>query len=298
MTGYEYEVKCAKLLESKGFTKVTVTPGSGDQGVDIIAYKGGKKFGVQCKYYEGSVGNKAVQEVFAGAGFYGCDEKLVITNSTLTRPAMELAQKLGVQVWERVDAVYIQQNSSDYIKRESYKKKTAEKQNERKRIVFQNKIIAEFEKWKAEYCNLIAEHGPDMIQIEKTVTSIVVDELVQRYSFSIQTENDQLRKQILLVLSAQSGPKTCTEVMQADSYIGRFDSFQVLRMLIALTEAGNIDRTERRGKAYFSVPDLAREIYLSDNPYSFLSHCDSEKALALIGTKRLLELAATDGINN
>lgn len=165
MTGYEYEVKCAKLLESKGFTKVSVTPGSGDQGVDIIAYKGGKKFGVQCKYYEGSVGNKAVQEVFAGAGFYGCDEKLVITNSTLTKPAMELAQKLGVQVWERVDAVYIQQNNADYIKRESSNKRTAEKQNERKRIMFQNKVTAEFEKWKAEY-NHTAEHGPDMIQIE------------------------------------------------------------------------------------------------------------------------------------
>lgn len=297
MTGYEYEVKCAKLLESKGFTKVSVTPGSGDQGVDIIAYKGGKKFGVQCKYYEGSVGNKAVQEVFAGAGFYGCDEKLVITNSTLTKPAMELAQKLGVQVWERVDAVYIQQNNADYIKRESSNKRTAEKQNERKRIMFQNKVTAEFEKWKAEY-NHTAEHGPDMIQIEHPATSIVVDELVQKYSFSIQTETDRLRKQILLVLSAQSGPKTCTEIMQADSYVGGFDNFQVLRILIALFESGYIDRTERRGKAYFSVPDLVREIYLSDSLHDYLSRCDSEKALALVGTKRLQELAATDGIDN
>ena len=211
---------------------------------------------------------------------------------------MELAQKLGVQVWERVDAVYIQQNNADYIKRESSKKKTAEKQNELNRKAFQNKIIAEFEQWKAEYRNLNAEQNPDIIQTDLPATSIVVDELIQRYCFDIQTENGRLRKQILFVLSSQVSPMTCTDIMQADSYIGRFDNFQVLRVLAALTEAGNIERTARRGKAYFSVSDLAREIYLSDNPYSFLSHCDSEKALALLGAKRLQELAAKNGISN
>lgn len=41
-----------------------------------------------------------------------------------------------------------------------------------------------------------------------------------------------------------------------------------------------------------------KNCYLSDNPYSFLSHCDSEKALALLGAKRLQELAAKNGISN
>ncbi|MGF0007663.1 restriction endonuclease [Eubacteriales bacterium SGI.150] len=70
LTGYEYEKKCAELLKAKGFTDVKVTPGSGDQGIDILAKKSRKKYGVQCKYYEGSVGNKAVQEAFAGASYY------------------------------------------------------------------------------------------------------------------------------------------------------------------------------------------------------------------------------------
>ena len=46
MNGYEYERKCAKMLKTKGFKNITVTPGSGDQGIDIIAYKGNMIFNV------------------------------------------------------------------------------------------------------------------------------------------------------------------------------------------------------------------------------------------------------------
>ena len=95
MTGYEYEKKCADLLKMKGFERVTVTPKSGDQGVDIIAYKGGAKYGVQCKYYTGTVGNKAIQEVFTGAKFYECDKAMVITSSVLTYPAKDLKRVLS-----------------------------------------------------------------------------------------------------------------------------------------------------------------------------------------------------------
>lgn len=110
MTGYEYEKKCAQLLRDTGYTNVKVTPGSGDQGIDVIAHKDGKKYGIQCKYYEGTVGNKAVQEAFAGAAYYDCDATMVITNSTLTAPAKTLAKKLNVQVMEGVDAVYLMEH--------------------------------------------------------------------------------------------------------------------------------------------------------------------------------------------
>lgn len=42
MNGHQYEHQCAKRLKSKGFYNVTVTKGSGDQGIDVIAYSGGK----------------------------------------------------------------------------------------------------------------------------------------------------------------------------------------------------------------------------------------------------------------
>lgn len=100
MDGLQFEHRCAELLRYRGYHKVTVTKGSGDQGVDILAKKNGMKYGIQCKYYSYPVGNKAIQEAYAGADFYDCDIAMVMTNSTFTRAARELADKLGVELWE------------------------------------------------------------------------------------------------------------------------------------------------------------------------------------------------------
>lgn len=39
MNGYEYEQACARYLKKNGFVKIEVTKASGDQGIDVIAYK-------------------------------------------------------------------------------------------------------------------------------------------------------------------------------------------------------------------------------------------------------------------
>ena len=75
--GFEFEHRCAAFLKTKGYRKVSVTPPSGDQGIDVIAYKSGVKYGIQCKYYSAPVGNKAVQEAYSGARFYDCDRAVV-----------------------------------------------------------------------------------------------------------------------------------------------------------------------------------------------------------------------------
>lgn len=100
MDGHEYEYQCAKMLRKRGFSRVKVTQGSADQGIDIIAYKNGKKYGIQCKYYSSPVGNKAVQEAFAGAKYYKCDIAVVMTNNTFTKSAIELAGKTFVLLWD------------------------------------------------------------------------------------------------------------------------------------------------------------------------------------------------------
>lgn len=99
--GHQYEKRCADVLRKRGFRKVEVTRESGDQGVDIIAFKNGKKYGIQCKYYTSPVGNKAVQEAFAGAKFYDCDIAAVMTNNTFTKSAKDLAFKTNVLLWEK-----------------------------------------------------------------------------------------------------------------------------------------------------------------------------------------------------
>ena len=84
MNGHKYEHRCAQMLRRKGFHHVEVTKKSGDQGVDIIAYKHFSKYAIQCKYYSYPVGNKAVQEVYAGGKYYDCDRCIVMTNGTFT----------------------------------------------------------------------------------------------------------------------------------------------------------------------------------------------------------------------
>lgn len=101
MDGHQYEHQCAKMLRRKGFSRVTVTRGSGDQGIDVIAYSGGKKYGIQCKYYTLPVGNHAVQEAYAGAKYYNCNVAVVMTNNTFTQSAKDLARKTNVFLWDR-----------------------------------------------------------------------------------------------------------------------------------------------------------------------------------------------------
>lgn len=101
MDGHAFEYWCANLLRNLGYQNVDVTPGSGDQGVDIVAAKDSIRYAFQCKRYSSSVGNTPVQEVYAGMEMYGCSVGVVITNRHFTAGAIELANKVGVHLWDR-----------------------------------------------------------------------------------------------------------------------------------------------------------------------------------------------------
>lgn len=101
MEGHIFEFFCAEILEKNSFTNVSVTKGSGDQGIDILAFKDGVKYAIQCKNYSTSLGNSPIQEVFAGKTHYGCHVAVVMTNSTFTQGAKELAKSTGVLLWDR-----------------------------------------------------------------------------------------------------------------------------------------------------------------------------------------------------
>lgn len=101
MDGHEFEYFCADLLRDNGFAEVRVTKGSGDQGVDVLATKDGIKYAIQCKNYASALGNTPVQEVNAGKTFYNCHVGVVMTNSTFTVGAKDLARVTGVLLWDR-----------------------------------------------------------------------------------------------------------------------------------------------------------------------------------------------------
>ena len=101
--GRKYEDRCVRYFRSKGYRIMKVTKASHDQGVDIIAKKLGKLYAIQCKCYDHPVGNKAVQEAYSGKEYYGCDRAIAVTNTTFTKPAKELAEKVDVKLIERLE---------------------------------------------------------------------------------------------------------------------------------------------------------------------------------------------------
>lgn len=106
-SGEDYERFVCDLVNSSDFATASQTKATGDQGVDVVVtFKGsGIKIAIQCKLYSGSVGNDAVQQVVAGRIFYGCDRAMVVTNSTFTEAAKELANATGVSLLHHTDLV-------------------------------------------------------------------------------------------------------------------------------------------------------------------------------------------------
>ena len=101
MTGPQFEQWCAALLRRNGFNPVRVMGGSGDQGMDVMGMRHGQKWLIQCKRYNKPVGNKAVQEAYAGKAYYRCQKAAVMSNTYFTRGAKELAKRTGVLLWDR-----------------------------------------------------------------------------------------------------------------------------------------------------------------------------------------------------
>jgi len=100
LDGFEFENLIGNLFKKAGY-KVQVTKKSGDQGADIIAEKDGISTAIQTKKYNGTVGNKAVQEIVAAMKFYDCDKSVVITTGTFTKAAIELAERNEVQLIDK-----------------------------------------------------------------------------------------------------------------------------------------------------------------------------------------------------
>ncbi len=90
MTPVEFEVFCAEQLKQSGWD-AQVTRQSRDQGVDVIAEKNGLRIVLQCKLYSAPVGNKAVQEAVAARAFEQARYCAVVSNSSYTSAAEQLA---------------------------------------------------------------------------------------------------------------------------------------------------------------------------------------------------------------
>lgn len=111
--GHDFEEWVAAGLARYGW-KARTTAGSGDQGIDIIAERNGRKLGIQCKLYSGNIGNKAVQEAHAGKAYYCLDDAAVLTNSKFTPSARNLAASTGTHLLSQFDIPTLHQTLKGY----------------------------------------------------------------------------------------------------------------------------------------------------------------------------------------
>ncbi len=99
--GLDFEKYFALILEQLGYINITVTSGSGDYGIDVLATKDDIKYGFQCKLYSSTVGNDAVQQAYSGKGHYNCNVVIVVTNNYFSNQAKKQALETQVILWDR-----------------------------------------------------------------------------------------------------------------------------------------------------------------------------------------------------
>jgi len=100
MDGTTFEHYLEQLLRTHGY-KVKHVGQVGDFGADLLVEREGRRSVVQAKRYAANVGIDAVREAATARQHYRADGAIVITNSTFTRAATELARTSHVELWGR-----------------------------------------------------------------------------------------------------------------------------------------------------------------------------------------------------
>ena len=97
MMGHQFEHYRADLFRRQGFD-ASVTKGSNDQGIDAVLEKDGDRVAVHARLHRNTVPNSAVQQAYAVMAHYGAPEAWVVTPSTYSKNARELARSSGVRL--------------------------------------------------------------------------------------------------------------------------------------------------------------------------------------------------------
>ncbi len=100
MSGIAFEEYVGRLLKSQGY-RVTQTGHPGDMGVDLVADRAAEKIAVQVKRQTGPVSRRAVSDAVAATAHYRCNTAMVVTNSSFTSGARELARSTGCRLVDR-----------------------------------------------------------------------------------------------------------------------------------------------------------------------------------------------------
>ena len=90
LSGLEFERELGNLCKRRGY-KVSFTPVSGDEGIDLILRKNGKTTVVQCKSHKSSVGPAVVRELYGSMVAFRADNAILACTGGFTKGAKEFA---------------------------------------------------------------------------------------------------------------------------------------------------------------------------------------------------------------
>lgn len=112
MTGEEFEEFLELHFKKEGY-KTRLTPKTGDYGADLVVKKGREKIVVQAKRWNQNVGVEAVQQAVASIKYYKAHRAMVITNSSFTENARNLAKANNVTLIDRKDILKLTENNEN-----------------------------------------------------------------------------------------------------------------------------------------------------------------------------------------
>lgn len=94
-----FEKYVADLFEFYGFD-THVTPGSNDGGKDIVMYKDGYTYVVEVKLYAtyNKIDREKIQKLHSAMGDCRADYAIFVTTSEFTSPAIEFAERNGIDL--------------------------------------------------------------------------------------------------------------------------------------------------------------------------------------------------------
>lgn len=97
LSGTEFEQELGKLYEQQGY-HVQRTPASGDQGVDLILIKEGKKTVVQCKAHKAPVGPAIVRELYGSMVAFHAENAILACTGGFTKGVREFAKGKPIEL--------------------------------------------------------------------------------------------------------------------------------------------------------------------------------------------------------
>jgi len=98
MSPREFEIFCSNLYELRGYRAI-ITSGSNDGGKDIILFKYGKKYYVECKRYKNSIVGRPIAQKLAGALIGdGISPKngIITTSSKFSKECVNYCNGVGI----------------------------------------------------------------------------------------------------------------------------------------------------------------------------------------------------------